>query len=334
MVTSYGVKLRLPVATVDNTTIAVMLVCAGDGRHFGLFLTRDPSAKDPKRPRYFTGCDFTQSATGTASFLARLADLGSDLYNLTFNGKRVEATWRTIYIVPTASHFDTGSATMPSLLINSNPGSRFRIPRWLVSRLVTLQFEVDQVRNTDMLQVVRVVHRSQGRIWISLGTCTSHHDHDEPPPLWAKVDIVRYIDPKTFPHDCSEDHVDSASWATRSKDFGDAERSVRLSLTPSTRMPDSKFLISLELFGSTFEELLQDAAISFPSLADLEGSTSPPARPTRPTPNARRRAFIPSQSGRSLESQAKQTKSIASRNPSSSSTTTSRTWVSRILRSF
>ena len=60
------------------------------------------------------------------------------------------------------------------------------------------------------------------------------------------------------------------SQATLSKDFGDADLKARLSFVPSARMSESVLEIHLELFGRVFEDMLQEAAISFPSRADIE----------------------------------------------------------------
>ncbi|KAM5537265.1 hypothetical protein V8D89_008995 [Ganoderma adspersum] len=295
-VTSYGVQFRLPVATIDGVTLAVML-CEGSERHFGLFLTKDDRAKDPQRPRYFVGRGYSRSKTSSASYLARMCDLGDDLYKLTFHGKRVKASWSTIYIVPTASDLDSESATSPNLLINCSPFSRFQLPRWLVDRFIGLQFEVDEAVYGDTLQVVKFIHRSKGRIFMCLGACTEYHGPDKP-PLWAKVLVTTLVSPKRFTHDCSEDHLDSASWATRSRTFGDPDRMVRLSFTQSRRkLPEIFVMIHLELSGHIFEEsVLKDAGISFPSVADHGGEmpcpipvalVAPPLIPQSQVENAR-----------------------------------------------
>ena len=280
-VTSYGVKLRLPVYEADGITIAVVLCQGGRWRHFGLFLTRDATGKDPKRPRYFAGCRYSRPETGTVPYVARMADLGDDLYNLTFNRKQVKASWRTIYVVPTASDLDFGNTTTPYLLLNCNPASRFRIPRWLIARLIALQFRVFEVRNTETLQVLSFFCDYTARIYISLGSCVDHRDLSNPSPLWAKLDINHptvYLD--AFTHNCFEDHIDSESWATGSKVFGDADRSVLLSLSPSGRMSDSVLVIHLELFGRVFEQMLHeagDSSLSLSSAADLESHRPRPA---------------------------------------------------------
>ena len=201
--------------------------------------------------------------------------------------------------MPTASDLDSGGSAAPNLTLNCNPVSRFRFPRWLIARFTTLQFEVDQVRNTEALQVVRILHRSKARIFVSLGSCTEHRDHDpdKPPALWAKVDVVSLIDVDTFTHDCADDHIDSESWASRSKVFGDVDRKVRLSFMPSTRMSENVLVVHTELFGSTFEEMLRESNVSLPSLDDLRKGALPLLRIPLSAPYVESRiAFVPSPS--------------------------------------
>ncbi|KAM5537275.1 hypothetical protein V8D89_009005 [Ganoderma adspersum] len=262
-------------ATVDGVTIAVML-CEASDRHFGLFLTRDRSGQDPVRPRYFTGQSYTQSTTGSVNFLARMCDLGDDLYNLTFNGKPVKASWSTIYIVPTASHIHSESVSSPTLTVNCNSASRFHVPRWLVDRFTALQFDIRQIKPPDSqaLQVLIFNHRTfRGGIFLIMGMCTNL---DKSPHTWAKVVVMALVNLGNYTHDCSMDHLDADSWATGSKIIGDEDRKVRLSVTPSKRMPETTLVVHLELFGRVFEEMLQETGISFPSLADLERDSSRP----------------------------------------------------------
>ena len=260
------------------------MLCQRNGRHCGLFLTRDRMGKDPQRPRYFVGRSYyTGSSIGSAGYLSRMCDLGEDLRHLTFNGKPVNAAWRTVYVVPTPSDLDSMSSPGPDLLINCNSpsGSRFHLPRWLVDRFTTLQFEVDQMVNSQELHVVRFAHRSEGRIFVSLGSCGQHHDADNRPLLWAKVDLMSLSTPKRFVHNCSEDHIDS-----NSKFFGsgDADRNVRLSFMPSRTGTglDMTLIIHLELFGRVFKKMLKEAGISFPSLADLRKNAPGHAAPDAP----------------------------------------------------
>ncbi|PIL26293.1 hypothetical protein GSI_12049 [Ganoderma sinense ZZ0214-1] len=281
-VTSYGIQIRLPVYEDDELgiTIAVIL-CRDRQRNFGLFLTRDSQGKDPKRPRYFTCCVFTKPGADSARYVARMADLGDDLYHLTFNGKPVTASWRTIYIVPTASDLHSGSLTTPDLIINCNPKSRFRIPRWLIARFTTLHFEVNQVENTEELQAIQFFRDGKARIFLSLGICAIRSSSLKSPPLWAKVDVLMAdARPRKFTHDCSSDHIDSESWATRSKVFWGSrkDRGVQLSLSPSARKPYNSFVIHLELLGHTFVDMLREDGLPalFPPLKELERKASVP----------------------------------------------------------
>ena len=270
-VTSYGVELRVPVCVADGITIAVIL-CKREGSHFGLFLTKDIQGRDQKRPRYFTSCPYTKPSTGSGTYIARLANLGGDLYNLKFNGKPVEASWSTIYVVPTISDLDFQSSTTPNLIINCNPASHFRVPRWLVTRFIALQFTVTQIKKTDPLQVLKLFHTRESDIFVSLGSCSvrlkDNRDLNNAVELWAKVDIVPYGNRRAFPHDCSKDHLNSKSWEKGSKVFGDNDRGVQLSLIPSKWKPHNELLvIDLKLFGRVFEEMLQDSGV--PSLSSL-----------------------------------------------------------------
>ena len=79
-----------------------------------------------------------------------------------------------------------------------------------------------QSKDREALQVTTIFDGQNLRIFISLGLCAEPHNHGpkEPPVLWAKVHIKYLTGIDTFPHDCSEDHLDSESWATLSKDFG------------------------------------------------------------------------------------------------------------------
>lgn len=219
-----------------------------------------------------------------------MCDLGGDLHKLTFNGKRVKASWSTIYIVPTATDLDSESANSPSLLMNCHPGSLFQLPRSLVDRFIGLQFEVDEVLPAyiDTLKIVSFVHRSQGRIYVGLGTCKEHHGPDKP-PLWAKAFVTTLVSPRGFTHDCSQDHLDSEAWALRSRTFGDADRTVRLSFSPSRRrLPEISAIIHLELSGHRFEEMLREASISFPSLVDHKRNSGCPMPDTLVTSSFQR----------------------------------------------
>ena len=290
-VTSYGVKLRVPIYEGDGLTIAVIL-CQLNGRHWGLFLRRDSQGKDPRRPRYFTSCVYTKLDTGSARFISRLADLGDDLYNLTFNGKPIKASWRTIYVVPTPSDLDSANSTTPNLIMNCSSASVFRVPRWLIAQFTALQFQVGLFENSETLHGVYFTHPGIATaVDVFLGLCVEHPDHKphQPPLVWAKGRVRFPLGVRgPYKHNCYEDHLGSESWATRSKVFGDADREVRLSLRQSTvltRTSDVKFEIRLELLGRVFKETFPDSESLpiFSSLTDVEIATLRPALHSDPT---------------------------------------------------
>ncbi|TBU24884.1 HET-domain-containing protein [Dichomitus squalens] len=264
-VTSNEVELRLPVVDIDGISVAVLLCEDADG-HLGLLLTRDPRAIDSTRPRYYTGIESRRSDSGPGNRV-RLATLGRDLNHLRFNGKRIEAKWRTIYIVPSPPEWLSPGSTNAQLTINCTSGSPFRLPHWLVSRFVALQFRVwEDIRTPEFVRMTIMRTRRAERIWLDLGQC--QRDTGAPPRHWSKVTISHesnYMRHTTVSqsHTCSEHHIDS--WPAWSKDFGDADRTVRLSFTPCKRSPETTRVVHIELFGRVYAEMLLEANVSFPS---------------------------------------------------------------------
>ena len=266
-ITSYGVKLRLPVFESDGVTVAVLL-CEDGESHFGLILQRDSEGKDLTRRRYYAGCAYATSKSKTRQ-VARMADLGDNLYDLRFNGKRVEARWRTIFIVPSPPDSGSRGATVSNLTINCDPTPAFRFPHWLVSRFAALQFEVYQVENPESHTMIRIFHRTQKHLYLLFGIC-----QDRPRSRWAKIIISRSR--PLASHDCSKDHIDS--WTAQSKDFyGGAGETARLSFVPCKRQPETTLVIHVELLGRLYEEMLREAHVSFPSCqrTDQNGRTPP-----------------------------------------------------------
>ena len=274
-VTSYGIKLRVPVYEADGITIMVTL-CESNGQHFGLFLTRNIHGRDPTRPLYFIGCVFSRPDKSPAKRIARIAYLGNDLCDLTFMGKPVKASWRTIYVVPIAPDLESATSTTPNLVMNCNPASRFRIPRWLICRLIALQFRVKQLTNTETLQALELLHDHVTRIYVLLGSCTENHRYhgsDNHPPLWAKAVVLpSRVELDTFSHDCSKDHINSECWVTHSRVFGDEDFGVQLSLMPSTWKSNNSLAIHLEILGRIPQEMSIKAGVPslFSSLMDLK----------------------------------------------------------------
>ncbi|EJF60486.1 hypothetical protein DICSQDRAFT_87956 [Dichomitus squalens LYAD-421 SS1] len=277
-ITTYGIKLRLPVFEADGATVAVLLCVDPDNNHLGLFLCPGPRRSDPTRPRYYAGCVYSVYQPPRA-YVARLISLGNDLNNLQFNGKRVEATWRTIYVVPGHPDGQSPSATTARLTINCDPRQPFRLPHWLVSRLLAVGFTVVTQEEWDEQgsKVTRLYFlRPAGGeiIYLDLGLC-----HIDPKARWSKVTIsygpnVKRSKDVSRAHSCKEHHIDS--WTAWSKVFpdsaSDAEPSVRLSFAPCKALPEtSKLVVHMELLGRFYEEILREANMTtaFPSLSDL-----------------------------------------------------------------
>ncbi|EJF60426.1 HET-domain-containing protein [Dichomitus squalens LYAD-421 SS1] len=280
-ITTYGIKLRLPVFEADGVTVAVLLCEDYDDNHLGLFISPGPPRSDPTRPRYYAGCQY-RIGQASGAYIARLVSLGDDLNNLQFNGKPVEATWRTIYVVPSPPDGESSSATTAQLTINCVPCGPFRLPHWLVSRFLALGFTVTQTEWDERAGPVTrfIIHNpaKAENIYLDLGICrlssTAH---------WSKVTMFSRDDFKeskdvTRAHSCKKHHIDS--WNARSKVFpdsaSDADRSVRLSFTPCKASPrTSKLVVHMELMGRVYEDVLREANMTnaFLSVDALEKST-------------------------------------------------------------
>ena len=87
---------------------------------------------------------------------SHLVPLGYDLHNLWFNGKRAQATWCTIYVVPSSPNGEAPRATITRLTISCYPQQSFRLPHWLVSRFLALVFTVYEEKwDKQGVQVIR-----------------------------------------------------------------------------------------------------------------------------------------------------------------------------------
>ena len=102
------------------------------------------------------------------------------------------------------------------------------------------------------------------QIRLDLGLC---HQPNGPPCHWSRVTVQYYgnhtegiDDPEA--HSCYEHHI--SSWPSYTKDFGDADRTVRISFTPCKRAPTRTLVVHLQLFGHVYEEILREAGVTFP----------------------------------------------------------------------
>ncbi|PIL33632.1 hypothetical protein GSI_04255 [Ganoderma sinense ZZ0214-1] len=267
-ITSYGLECRFPVIESDGFIVAVLL-CDNSREHIGLLL--HPSnylIQDPSRKKYHTGHGFRMPSGGVG--FARLISLGNDFYNLRLNGKMVTAEWRDIFIADSPPPILKDVA--PSLchpLHSITPAPPFRIPHWLIGRLTLMGMELRplQVRSRQPLELSATfedVSAKEG-IRVILGMCAQSSQGDRP-VHWAKAmaQFVATWGQKTdFEHDCGAHHV--AAWPGWTKDFGDAERTVRLSFARCRLTPEHTLVVHVELEGSVYSAMKAGKNIEFPA---------------------------------------------------------------------
>ncbi|EJF60763.1 HET-domain-containing protein [Dichomitus squalens LYAD-421 SS1] len=269
-VTSYGLECRFPIIESDGLTVAVLL-CDTGREHVGLLL--HPSNwlfQDPTRKKYHSGNGF-RLASGNVAF-ARLISLGNDLYNLRLNGKTVTAEWRDIFIAdsppPTKRDVPMNLCyPLHSLL----PAPPFRIPHWLIGRVTLLGMELRPlyVRSKPVdgkpLVVVTTfedVNAKEG-FRLILGTCGEPSDSAV---RWAKA-TPQYsatwgLD-SDVTHDCQEHHLEA--WPGWTKDFGDIERTIRLSFSRCKLSPHHTVVVHIELEGRVYNAIKDRTNVRFPS---------------------------------------------------------------------
>ncbi|KAH9937846.1 HET-domain-containing protein [Epithele typhae] len=287
--TNYGMKCRFPVFEVKGVTVA-MLMTDNAREHFGLLLNpTNDNLTDPSRVRYSVGWGFDLS-DNRRSFV-RLVHMGKDWYNLSFLGEPVKPVWRDIHIMDTFPEYrKVDRVTLAYPLHTLLPASPFRIPHWLINRLLLLDFEAS---NKPMIKssqkdgpgtplVVQMsfdsVAQTEG-IRLRFGTCfpllpppapagpgqgaDTAEDQDGnpgepargPEVHWATAQPMHAANWRTTPppigHDCATDHVDG--WPGWAREFVDEEgaRVVRLSFLRSPFAPESTRVFHLELAGGS-----------------------------------------------------------------------------------
>ncbi|KAM5543082.1 hypothetical protein V8D89_003466 [Ganoderma adspersum] len=307
--TSFGLECRFPIIESDGLTVAVLL-CDNSREHIGLLLHPSKnSIQDPTRKKYYSGC-CNKLPFGGVSF-ARLVSLGDDLYNLKLNGETVTAEWRDIFIA------DSPQAIMKDvLLILSSqlncivPAPPFRLPHWLISSLMSMG--MDPVLPLHMaskpvdgmpLQMAAVfldMDTWEG-IRLILGTCTQSSGHR--PLHWAKAMpqcLDNWSQRTDYSHNCLRDHVDA--WNGWTKDFGDTERTIRLSFSRCKLVPEHTLVVHVELEGCVYDAMKDKNNVVFPSreeaaLGKHVAQPGPPLPPgTRPLSAPHRRSIHAPQS--------------------------------------
>ncbi|KAI0779414.1 heterokaryon incompatibility protein-domain-containing protein [Fomes fomentarius] len=302
--TSTAVECRLPVFELDGMTVAI-LFCEDGRSHLGLLLHPSPAPiQDPKRLLYRPGYGF--STDHGSVYLQRLVALGSDYYNMILRGKKVTAEWRDIAIEQNDVYQDDRYLIRIYGRLNGIGPSRslpFHVPNWLLMRFRALEFEVFSLvaeghgefpgtsgRPLSLLFKHTASHES---LRFNLGTCMSMSPSvkDAPdsgkPSLshWARVDIEHMgnlgRNPPGLSHNCADDHI--ADWQNWAKEFGDADRTVRLSFTRSTIIPRMDTLVMhVELDGHRYREISETLNVPLSSL----NLAREPELPSAPLPNS------------------------------------------------
>ena len=292
-VTSQGMKCRLPVAEVDGITIAVLLVQTALN-HVGLLLHPAPNneLQDPNRGTYYVSWVFTGIPRG---IYARLANLGDNLYNLRFRGMSLYPKWRDILIraQPRAKDRSDGAHLVLRFTPDISPAP-FRIPRCIMHALAALKLlpytsllpEDAAAKNARLVVFFDTV--SGEKIRIALGLC-ARRSTAVSSCHWAFAEHTHrasFHDPMTKrAHDCATDHIED--WGPEcTRDFGDAERTVRLSFAPCPHAPrlGQTLVLGMDLVGRAYEALQRDAGVVVVARAPFVARPPPPRPSPLPSP--------------------------------------------------
>ncbi len=260
--TGYGMKCRFPIIESDGLTIAVLL-CETRSEHLGLILHPSKDRlQDTYRKKYCTGRAW-KTPSGKPVIL-RLVSLGRDFYNLRIFDKPVTAEWRKIVIVDSPPPIDRDATlTLSYRLHNISPHPPFRLPHWLIGRMSLMGMELGTLhldsepadgKPLQAAAVFRDLEVTGESIVLMLGTCIQPLSH-RPPQRWAKAipvsltGSIQGLD--DFSHDCLDHHVDG--WPCWTKEFGDSDRTVKLSFSRYRMNPESgTFVVHIELEGSVY----------------------------------------------------------------------------------
>ena len=238
----------------------------------GLVLKEDPMSYDPGRPSYYTSAVFTEinddsnPVTQESPVAYRLVTLGDNLYDLRFNGKAVEARWRTLYIQPRPEAWYSRDTSIARLQLNCTVHPPFRIPHWLIAKFAFLGFQMEQETAEGELPLRLLLSDAPDGefIHLDLGLCGGDGSH--PGAHWAKVLIHHAEDASSWDtphdiHDCAEHHI--ASWSGGRKLFGDESvRGVQLSFSPCNlaATTNSRTLaMHIKLKGSAYADIKRRA---------------------------------------------------------------------------
>ena len=226
----------------------------------------------------------------------RLISLGNDFYNLTLrlngNVEMVTAEWRDILIAdsPPPISKDVASSHRCFPLHSIEPAPPFRLPHWLVGRLMQMGLELQPlemrslpIAGKPLLAVARFEDRvAVEGIHIVLGTCHLQSSRGMP-TYWAKALVVyerTWDEERDYSHSCYKHHI--ADWMGETKDFGEDERTVRLSFSRCKLTPGDTFVTNVELIGGVYDAIKKRKNIPSHTLAPAP--VVPEARPATVSP--------------------------------------------------
>ena len=192
------------------------------------------------------------------------------------NGKTVTAEWRDIFIVDSPPPGKKDVAPILCLPLHSiEPVPPFRIPHWLIGRMAQigpalrpLKVKSRPVARKPLLMSA-VFEDAIGMEYVAivLGTCVQSPGT---PAHWAKA-VVCWMDNWgegwDYLHDCREHHI--MAWPNWTKDFGDDERTVRLSFSRCKLTPEHTLVVHIELEGRAYDAWKKRKNVEFPSRVAL-----------------------------------------------------------------
>ena len=276
--TSYGMQCRFPIIESDGFAVVVLL-CETRLEHLGLLIhpCKD-RVQDTFRKKYCTRRGWRTPSD--EHIILRLVSLGADLYNLKLFGKPVTAEWRDIFIADSPPPVERDVALHPSYRLHSiSPSPPFRLPHWLIGRMTRMGMELGTVhveskpvdgKPLQAAVVFRDLELTGESIVLMLGTCI------QSPGLgisqhWAKAvslsltDSIEGLD--DFSHDCSEHHI--VGWPRWTKEFGNPDRTVKLSFSRCHTNPESTLVVHIELEGSVYSAMKASKGVILPSRDSL-----------------------------------------------------------------
>ncbi|KAM5543080.1 hypothetical protein V8D89_003464 [Ganoderma adspersum] len=156
------------------------------------------------------------------------------------------------------------------------PAPPFRIPHWLIVGLtrmglepLRLDIQSQPAAEKPLVVVAEFPDRVTGEaIHVALGTCMQSQS---PGTLahWAKVQLGYHYPWAAEPHDCCEHHV--KAWPRWTKEFGDAEGTVRLSFSSCKLMPKHTLVVHVELEGRVYGDLkIQERRVTIARRSETE----------------------------------------------------------------